>query len=80
MNQTSNIKDKLSTICGILGAISGGILIAAQGGLSLPGWLIATAGTISAVCLAIIGYLTGKTPAAAKKTEDQVIDQNAPRP
>ncbi len=80
MDATSNIKDKLSTFCGILAAICGGILVAGQSGLVLPGWVNATAGAVSAVCLAIIGYLTGKTPAAKPKTEDQVVDQNLPKP
>lgn len=75
--ETSNIKDKLSTICGLLGAISGAILLS---GVELPAWLKTVCGATSAICLAVIGYLTGKTPAARPKTEDQVIDQNEPKP
>ena len=77
MQPTSNIKDKLSTICGLIGAITGALLIS---GVDLPAWLKTVCGATSAVCLAIIGYLTGKTPAAKPKTEEQVIDQNAPKP
>ena len=77
MNTTSNLKDKLSTICGLLGAVAGAILLS---GVELPAWLKTVCGATSAVCLAIIGYLTGKTPAAKPKTEEQVIDQNAPKP
>ncbi len=77
MNQTSNIKDKLSTICGLLGAISGAILLS---GVELPAWLKTVCGVTSGVCLAIIGYLTGKTPAAKAKTSDQVVNQNEPNP
>ena len=80
MEKTSNIKDKLSTFCGILAAICGALLVAGESGVTLPSWVKATAGAVSAVCLAIIGYLTGKTPAAEKKTISQVIDQNAPTP
>jgi len=80
MEQTSNLKDKLSTICGILAAICGGILVAGQSGVNLPGWVNAVAGAVSAVCLAVIGYLTGKTPAAKPKSINQVIDQNVPNP
>jgi hypothetical protein len=77
MATNSNIKDKLSTFCGLLGAIAGAILLS---GVELPAWLKTVCGATSAVCLAIIGYLTGKTPAAKPKTEEQVIDQNAPKP
>jgi len=77
MDSTSNIKDKLSTFCGILGAITGGILIS---GVDLPAWLKTVCGATSAVCLAVIGFLTGKTPAAKPKTEEQVVDQNLPKP
>ena len=77
---TSNIKDKLSTFCGVLVAIAGGVLVAQTAGLVLPTWLVATCGSVVAIGTAIIGYLTGKTPAAAKKTEDQVIEQNKPNP
>jgi hypothetical protein len=80
MQPTSNIKDTLSTICGILAAIGGGILVAGQTGVTFPTWVTAVAGAMTAICTAIIGYLTGKTPAAAKKTEEQVIDQNTPNP
>jgi len=80
MEPTSNIKDKLSTFCGILAAVCGALLVAGESGVTLPGWLKATAGAVSAVCLAIIGYLTGKTPAAKPKSINQVIDQNVPNP
>jgi drug/metabolite transporter (DMT)-like permease len=80
METTSNIKDKLSTFCGILAAICGALLVAGESGVVLPGWLKATAGAVSAVCLAVIGYLTGKTPAAKPKSINQVIDQNVPNP
>ncbi len=79
METTSNIKDKLSTICGVLIAIGGGILVVGQT-VKLPEWLNAAAGAVMAVCTAIIGYLTGKTPAAKAKTSDQVVNQNEPNP
>ena len=80
METTSNLKDKLSTICGLLAAVCGAILVAGQSGVTIPGWLNAVCGATSAVCLAIIGYLTGKTPAAKPKTINQVIDQNEATP
>ncbi len=78
MNPTSNLKDKLSTICGIIAAIAGGVLVAGQSGVVLPAWATAIAGSLVAVCTAVIGYLTGKTPAAKAKTTDQVVEQNLP--
>ncbi len=80
MNIASNIKDKVSTICGVLAAIGGGILVVGQSGVVLPSWLTAAAGTTVAVCTAIIGYLTGKAPNATVKTTSQVVDQNTKNP
>lgn len=76
MKETSNIKDKLSTFCGILIAIAGSVLVAGQSGLVLPTWLTATAGSIVAIGTGIIGYLTGKAPNAIKKVPTQVVQQN----
>ena len=80
MDLSSNIKDKLSTIFGILGAIAGGILTVGQNGIALPSWLTAVSSSTVALSIAVIGYLTGKTPAANAKTPDQVVDQNKPEP
>ena len=80
MNNTSNIKDTLSTIFGILFAIAGALLTASQSGLVLPTWAVAACGSVMAISGAIIGYLTGKTPAAQKKTEEIVVSQNVPKP
>ena len=80
MNLSSNIKDKLSTIFGILAAIAGGLLTVGQGGVTFPAWLTAVSSTTVAISIAVIGYLTGKTPSANVKTADQVVDQNKPEP
>ena len=80
MNLSSNIKDKVSTIFGILAAIAGGLLTVGQNGVTLPSWVTAVASSIVAISIAVIGYLTGKTPAANVKTPDQVVDQNKPEP
>ena len=80
MNLSSNIKDKLSTIFGILAAIAGGLLTVGQDGVTFPSWLNAVASATVAISIAVIGYLTGKTPAANAKTPDQVVDQNKPEP
>lgn len=80
MNLSSNIKDKISTIFGILAAIAGGLLTVGQNGVVLPPWATAVASSTVAISIAVIGYLTGKTPAANVKTPDQVVDQNKPEP
>ena len=64
MNLSSNIKDKISTIFGILAAIAGGLLTVGQNGVVLPPWATAVASSTVAISIAVIGYLTGKTPAA----------------
>lgn len=76
MNLSSNIKDTLSTIFGILAAISGAIFAAAKSGVMLPSWATTAAVLVAAISVAGIGYLTGKTPAATAKTDTQVVEQN----
>lgn len=71
--ETSNLKDTLSTVCGILLAISGGLLAS---GVVLPNWLKTVAGVTVVVSGAIIGYLTGKAPNATMKAPEVVADQN----
>lgn len=80
MNNTSNLKDTVSTVFGILGAVAGSILIAGQSGVVLPPIIITICGVISAISIGVIGWLTGKAPSAAKKTTGQVIEQNLPNP
>ena len=80
MNLSSNIKDRLSTIFGILGIIAGAIQTAIQSGTVFPTWVAPLCQGIIALSILVIGYLTGKTPAANSKTPDHVIDQNKPEP
>ena len=80
MNLSSNIKDKLSTIFGVLGAIAGAMLTFSQTNVTLPSWVVPVCGLVGSLSVVVIGYLTGKTPAANSKTPDQVIDQNKPEP
>lgn len=77
---TSNLKDTLTTWCGVLFAVSSGIVAAAMGGLALPSWLTASSGAVAAISGGIIGFLTGKAPNATKKTDSQVEAGNAPNP
>ena len=81
MNLSSNIKDKLITIFGVLAFIAGVILSVGQTpGISLPSQISIACSAIITVSVLVIGYLTGKTPAANVKTPDQVIEQNKPEP
>lgn len=76
----SNLKDTLTTIFGILGAISGSILAAASGGLEIPPAVKAICGGVAAISVGVIGWLTGKAPNATTKTDSQVVAGNVPNP
>ena len=80
MASTSNLKDTLTTICGIVLAISGGLVTAHISGLVLPAWLVTASGVLATVSGAIIGWLTGKAPNATTKTPDQVVAGNTTTP
>jgi len=76
---SSNLKDTLSTIAGVLFAVCTGIVTASASGVTLPSGLVAAAGTLAAISGAVIGFLTGKAPNATSKTPEQVADGNAPK-
>lgn len=71
----NNLKDTVTTICGILFAVCGAV-IGIQTQVSLPAWLITAAVVIGAVCAAVTMYLTGKNPDGSKKTPDQAAAIN----
>lgn len=68
----SNIKDTLTTICGLVVAV-GGSLLALDG---IPTNVKAIVGIAVAVSVGVIGWLTGKAPDATTKTTSQLKDQN----
>lgn len=72
-----NIKDTLTTICGILIAASGAVMTINQ---TSPGFLpekIVTIATVAGVAaLSVLGYLTGKNPDGSTKSAEQVAKQN----
>lgn len=76
----SNLKDKISTICGIILAICTALLTTNISGVTLPTWLSATAGILIAISGGLIGYFTGKTPSGITKTPNQVAAGNEPDP
>jgi hypothetical protein len=73
-----NLKDNLSTICGILFLIGGAIVsVGATGGIAEPTWLVSGAGILTAVSGAIVGFLTGKNPNGSTKSVEQTTTQNS---
>ena len=64
-----NLKDTLSTIFGIIGALGGVVLTIPN----VPTWL---GGVMIASSVAVIGVLTGKAPNGAIKTPEQVAEQS----
>lgn len=73
-----NIKDTLTTICGIMIAASGTILTVDK---TVPGFVPEKISTIGAVmgvvALSVLGYLTGKNPDGSTKSVAQVEAQNS---
>ena len=73
----TNLKDTLSTICGIIFAICTALVtLGVSGGVVLPTWVTTASGILIAVSGAILGWLTGKNPNATAKTARQVDNQN----
>jgi hypothetical protein len=69
----SNLKDTLSTICGVVLAICIPIeALQIAGTIVLPTSISPILVAIIAICTGVNAYLTGKAPNAAAKTETQV--------
>jgi len=77
-----NIKDKMTTIAGFLGAIAfiGGAIVASivSNGVVVPIYFIIIIGACGAASVAINGYYNGKTPDGKTKTPEQIKSANAP--
>ena len=71
----SNFKDTLTTICGLVFTVAGSMLA-----LELSPKVKMFAGFAMAISGGIIGWLTGKAPSGAVKTESQVEGQNVKNP
>jgi hypothetical protein len=75
---SSNLKDTLTTIFGIVLAISGSIVsLSISGGVLIPVWLLTSSTIAATLSGTIIGLLTGKNPNGTTKSEAQVVTQNA---
>lgn len=77
---TSNLKDTLTTWCGVIFVLTSSIVGAKASGVEMPSWLVAPSAGLMAVSGGIIGFLTGKAPNATKKTDSQVEAGNVPNP
>lgn len=77
---TSNLKDTLSTIVGIVGGVAASILTAEKSGLVLPAWVAPVCNGVVAVSTIIFGVLMGKNPDGTTKTTEQTAKLNNPNP
>ena len=73
MANTSNLKDTVTTIAGIVATIGGSILAA---GVELSPTVKSVLGVAVAVSLGLIGYFTGKAPSGTVKSDNAVGEQN----
>jgi ABC-type transport system involved in multi-copper enzyme maturation permease subunit len=80
MQFSSNIKDLLSTIAGVAGAVAfvGGTIVASltQSGIVVPIFITIIVGVCGAISVALIGLLNGKNPDGKTKTLTQVTESN----
>jgi uncharacterized membrane protein len=76
MNNTSNLKDILTTILGVIVVISG-IIQAYIQSLTGPIDWVKLGGLVA---IGVVAYFTGKTPAGTIKTPELVAKQNNPKP
>jgi len=72
-----NLKDTVTTICGVIVAISGAIFTMTQSGVVLPSQLTTAATTAGAIAVAILAYFTGKNPDGSTKSAAQIEAQNS---
>lgn len=61
----TNLKDTLSTICGLIVALCTALLGITQ--FTLPAWVNVTATILIAVAGAVLGFLQGRNPDGSKK-------------
>ena len=72
----NNIKDWLTTICGLLSVIGGGILTAvASGQFILSDTVLTIIGIIVSISLGVIGFFQGRNADGSAKKPAQLADQ-----
>lgn len=76
--KNSNLKDTITTICGILILASGTILTLTQSGIILPTWLHSVGIAVGVIAGSVLAYFTGKNPNGTTKTDEQISAQQKP--
>jgi len=72
----NNLKDILTTIFGVAGAIS----VALMSVPSLPEWLHITAISVAASSIGVVGYFNGKTATGKTKSDVDLMKQEELNP
>lgn len=70
-----DLKNTLTNIAGVLGAVSAIILTMTTQGVVLPAWLLTVAGIFGALSVGILGYFNGKNADGTAKTPEQIAAQ-----
>jgi hypothetical protein len=70
-----NLKDKITTISGLLFVICGAVL-GVQTQYPLPKCVVTIAAVLASVCAAVTMYMTGKNPNGTTKTSEQAAAIN----
>jgi hypothetical protein len=74
---TSNIKDWMTTLCGIIIAVcAGGTGFLYTIGITFPAWVYSIAVVLSALAVYVKANLVGKNPDGTTKTPTQVSQLN----
>ena len=74
----ANLKDTLSTICGIIGAVAVSVLGLQTSGIALPAWLTTACLIAAAVSGGVVAFLVGKNANGTAKSVAQVEKQVDP--
>lgn len=70
-----NLKDTVTTICGIIIALSGGIYAADQAGIILPPKIVSFSVLAGIIATSVLAYFSGKNPNGSTKSPEQIADQ-----
>lgn len=72
----TNIKDTLTTYCGIVVAICGSILGLQATGMVFPEWVTLILVVLGSIATGLIGWANGKNANLTPKTDAQIAAQN----
>lgn len=75
----NNIKDTITTVCGLIIAISGGIVLAAHTNMIAISIQIVNGCLLAGIiATSVLSYFSGKNPNGTTKTTEQINAQMAP--